>query len=409
MTRPSLLVVSHVHPFPGSSGQQQRVRYKLDAFREQFHVTFLTFAKHSSVPVIKQKLEAYCDEAIVLSSNYHKNILKRIYHRLTGTLYSAFTGLKRFNYLVGKVELSAQRIASVLNPTAFDVVVYEYLHAVESTKVFQSVGVPCVLDMHDILWKSYERQLNSKNWLPDFWKRWALRQYQNHEHYAWETFDALIAISDGEKQHVQNLFPNKRVFYAPMGIDTSVWIYSYEPVSPPRIAYYGGLGNPYNQKEAMRCYEQIMPHIWSEHPDVEFWFIGSNPPDFIRALPYKDTRVHVPGFVEDIQSLLKTITLVLCPFEGQFGFRSRLIEVMALGVPVVATPNAVYGMRVEDGYGLLLSGSNENLANYCLRLIEQSVWAREQSHLARQQVEQKYSFDATYGVLTSSLYEFAED
>jgi len=42
--------------------------------------------------------------------------------------------------------------------------------------------------------------------------------------------------------------------------------------------------------------------------------------------------------------VLKTITVLLCPFTGTYGFRSRVIEAMALGIPVVATPDAVHGM-----------------------------------------------------------------
>jgi len=234
-----------------------------------------------------------------------------------------------------------------------------------------------------------------------------LSQYQQREHAAWRQFDALIAISQGEYQNVQALLPEKRLFYAPMGIDTAQWSYSWEPSSPARIAYYGSLSNPHNQQEAMRCYRDIMPLIWQKHPQVEFWIIGSSPPDFIQALSSENPNVIVPGFVEDIRALLRTITILLCPFEGQFGFRSRLIEAMALGVPVVATPNAVYGMNLDTGLGLFLSDNNAILADYSTQFIEQTRWAHEQSHLARQQIEDRFGFDTTYGRLAQDLYEYS--
>lgn len=156
----------------------------------------------------------------------------------------------------------------------------------------------------------------------------------------------------------------------------------------------------------MWCIQKIMPLIWRGIPDVEFWVVGANPPLGIQNLQ-SDGRVRVTGFVPDVGEVLATMTAVLCPWHGTYGFRSRLIEVMALGVPVVATPDAVYGMGMDVNKGLFLAEADEELAEYCLALIQQPDWAQQQSLLARQQVEGKFSFEATYGQLAKDLYEFA--
>src|SRR5690606_14691233 len=111
------------------------------------------------------------------------------------------------------------------------------------------------------------------------------------------------------------------------GIDLQKWPYSWQPAQPPRIAYYGGLGSPHNQRDALQCYEEIMPTVWAHFPDVELWIVGSRPPATIQALAEQDSRVTVTGFVERVQDVLQTMTAVLCPWTGKYGFRSRLIEV----------------------------------------------------------------------------------
>lgn len=149
-----------------------------------------------------------------------------------------------------------------------------------------------------------------------------------------------------------------------------------------------------------------MPLIWEQRPDVEFWIVGANPSPEIRALE-DDERIRVTGFVSDVGETLATMTAVLCPWEGTYGFRSRLIEVMALGVPVVATPDAVYGMGLETEEGIFLSKEDNGMAASALALLEQPDWAQRQSHLARQQMEEKFSFEATYGKLAEDLHRFA--
>jgi len=130
--------------------------------------------------------------------------------------------------------------------------------------------------------------------------------------------------------------------------------------------------------------------------------VGSNPPAFLKALE-SDPRVRVTGTVENPAEVLRTMTCVLCPWEGAFGFRSRLIEVMALGVPVVATPDAAAGMDLEAGEGILFGASPDDLASATLRLLDDPCLRASQSRSARAQVERKFSLQNTYGRLVTEL------
>ena len=102
-------------------------------------------------------------------------------------------------------------------------------------------------------------------------------------------------------------------------------------------------------------------------------------------------------------SILATMRAVLCPWRGTYGFRSRLIEVMAVGTPVVATPDAVFGMGLEVGEGLHLAERDGALAEQCRILLQDYAVAHDQSMRARKQVEERFSFDETYGRLARDL------
>lgn len=401
--RPRLLVISHVKPYPGKAGQQMRVRNKLIALRQRFEVDFLTVAPPHEVSESRNRLGSFVYRAMVLPTVTQRSLFSRLWHKVRGSLYTLRTGLKASNYRIGKVEFSPQRVANAVDVASYDLVLYEYWHAVDSVGVFQEQGIPCVLDMHDVLWQSYDRQLRHHRYP---WMRalspQLVQAYKQREEAAWADYDALIAISEGEAEYARQVVPEKPIFVAPMGTDLEEWPYRWSPVSPPRLAFYGSMGSQPNQQGVFWCVERLMPLIWEQRPDVEFWVVGANPPPEIRALESNE-RIHVTGFVPDVGEVLATMTAVLCPWEGTYGFRSRLIEVMALGVPVVATPDAVYGMGLEVEKGLLLADEDRGLANDVLVLLNRPSWAREQSHLARQQVETKYDFEATYGRLAELL------
>ncbi|NDJ34788.1 MAG: glycosyltransferase [Chloroflexi bacterium] len=392
-----MLVVSHVLPFPGKSGQQRRVAYKLRAFREYFNVTFLTTVPAPQVEATREELAAYCHEAIVLPSQYTGPV-----QQMRSVWFAMRTGLKRSNYAIGHVDLTAERLHAALNGHRFDVAVYEYWHAVNSVRALHRKGVPAVLDMHNILWQSYRRQLADRA-VPDGVARRRVQRYRAAEEQAWKRFDALIAINRAEERIVQQMLPSKPVYYAPMGVDMGRWVYGWQPAAPPRVAYYGGLGAAHNQRSAHHTYERIMPLIWQDRPETELWIVGSGPPADIRALADADPRVRVTGFVDDVQRVLATMSVVLCPWEGTYGFRSRLIEVMAVGVPVVASPDAVYGMGMHAGRGIFLPEDDAGMAQAALDLLRDPDFARAQSQAARAQVVDSFSYEATYIKLARDL------
>jgi glycosyltransferase involved in cell wall biosynthesis len=406
---PRMLVLSHVLPFPRSSGQQQRVYYTLQSARKVFHTTFASAVDARKTGEVSAKLARICDASIVLPSIYSQNALRRFLLKLGSAFYRLRTGLKSSNYVVGNIEFSPLRVENFLASQSFDFALFEYWHASKSTSLFRERNIPCVLDMHNILWQSYIRQMDDSKGMFGMHKQWAIEKYKAEEEKAWQRFDAIIAINQDEKQYVEaRVSPKTKVFYAPMGTDLSLWSYCWQPSTPPRLAYYGDLGAPHNQQAAMRCAKKIMPVIWRSFPDAELWLVGSNPSASLQALT-KDERIKVTGFVEKVQDILGSMSAIICPWKGTYGFRSRVIETMALGVPMIATSDAVYGMDLEDGKGILLANDDEEMANQALRLLSHEDFARAQSLFAREQVERLYSLENTYTKLMHELQDWVQE
>lgn len=403
--KPRLLVISHVLPYPGDAGQQQRVAYTLTAARRIFAVDFLTYAAPGQVGATRSRLSEFCDRAIVLKSVVRSSSLARAVHKGVALLYMGLTGLKESNYQIGVVEFSPRRLAKDLVPQSYACVLYELMHAAGSTSLFRQRGVPTVVDTHNVLWRARENVLRQRTRLPKWLRQRWLRQYRHAEEAAWQQFDAVVAINRSEESYIKQRLPGEaRVFYAPMGIDLDQWSESWQPARPPRIAFYGGLGSPVNQEAAARCLRQIMPPLWEKAPELEFWLVGSNPPAHLQALA--GSRIKVTGFLERPEKVLRTMSAVLCPWSANYGFRSRLVEVMALGVPVVATPEAADGMELVHEQGILLGSDDASLARESFRLLSNRGFAALQSKRARQAVECLYSVENTYGRFVRELQQW---
>lgn len=330
---------------------------------------------------------------------------KRLLLRATGVVYCAVTGERWSNYVIGSVEFTARRLVGTVQDGEFDAVLFEYWHANAAAAALRKLAMPTVLDMHNVLWQARDRQLAAVRFLPGWLRREMVSRYRRREEAAWRRFDALIAINRNELAYVkERVQTGARVFYAPMGISLEEWPFRWAPTTPPRVAYYGGLGSAHNQAAALRCASEIMPLVWKRCPDAELWIVGSSPPQSIRAL--ESDRIRVTGFVDDVAAVLSRMTCVLCPWEGTYGFRSRIVETMALGVPVVATPDSVDGMALADGQGILLVSSDREFADAVLTLLGDAALAKDQSTAARHAIEEAYGFDATYGRLAEEVMQW---
>lgn len=408
MDKPKILFISHVFPFPRSSGQRQRVYYMLRAAAAYFHVTLLTYSPSGKEKKLEYELDGICEEVIWLKNRFdeHKKISKA-YYKLRASLYSFLTGLKTSNYYIGKLEFTEKRIIVALGDRTFDIVIYEYFHAWESVSYFKKRNIPVILDTHNILWQSVSSQSKGNNVLQNLLKGYKLNKYKKVEEAIWAMFDEVIAINVSEQKYIQSKVPaTVKVPLVCMGIDVSAWPYSWQSARPVRLAYYGGLGSPNNVKSALVCACEIMPEIWKKFPGVELWLIGSSPAEAIKKL--ESDKIHVTGFIEDVAPVIGSVSIMLCPWEGTFGFRSRIVEVMALGVPVVASRNAVDGMDMEDGKGIFLTDNTEQMIEQSTRLLQDKPLLEIQSKIARDKAISQYSFEATYLKGFERIYDSIE-
>lgn len=191
-----------------------------------------------------------------------------------------------------------------------------------------------------------------------------------------------------------------------MGLDLSRWPYIFDPATPPRVGFYGSYATQHNEDSALYCARNIMPLIWKERPETELYIIGNSPRKVLLDLQ-ADKRIKVTGFVEDVKEAIRHLSAVFCPWEGTYGFRSRLIEVMAVGVPVIVSPDAVFGMEMDLGEGIYFAENEAEFARHALELMNNSDTLQEQSRRARSEAERKFSYENTYVKGVKEIAEWA--
>ena len=166
------------------------------------------------------------------------------------------------------------------------------------------------------------------------------------------------------------------------------------------ILYYGGLGSERNSNACIQVVDTLKN---IKGLNIKLKIIGSNPPLFLQKYVSGNNHVALQGYVQNLEQEFCDVDLAVIPFEGKYGFRSRLIELIHFGIPILTTKDAVWGMGFTNCKDIILYENNlpksieSALIDYNLR---QNVIVN-----AKKKIEQEFTFEKTYLKFSSDLIE----
>src|SRR5260370_42556789 len=91
----------------------------------------------------------------------------------------------------------------------------------------------------------------------------------------------------------------------------------------------------------------------------------------------RDPRIELTGHVSDLRPHIAQAQVALAPMPYAVGIKNKVLEAMALGTPVVATPCFATGLHAVAERDLLVADTPETFAQAVLRLLaDQTLWHR---------------------------------
>ena len=168
--------------------------------------------------------------------------------------------------------------------------------------------------------------------------------------------------------------------------------------SGPRLIFTGQMDYTPNVDAVRRVLDRILPRIRAVRSDVTFHVVGRNPAPELLAR-HGEHGCHIWGRVDDIRPWLAAATHALIPLEIGRGVQNKVLEAMAMALPVVVSGEAATGIPAQSGKHFAVADSDEALAEAVLALLDEPARARALGLAARSFVLDHASWEAALAPL----------
>lgn len=193
------------------------------------------------------------------------------------------------------------------------------------------------------------------------------RLARGFERWIFAGFDRVVVLTDRDAAALRALAPQLPLVTIPNGVDLDFYAPTgYEP-DEPTLLFIGNYDYRPNLDAALRLARGIFPRVREAVPEARLLLVGANPPPALRAL--SSAHIEVTGRVPDLRPYFEQALLFVSPLRLGAGIKNKVLEAMAMDVPVVATPLSCDGIPVVHGEHVWLGETDADLVKGIVHLI----------------------------------------
>lgn len=389
-----ILFACHRFPFPPNRGGKIRPFNMIRHLSQKHEIVVVSLAHTQQEFDEGAGLKEYCDEIYAEVVPEKLRWLQAV-RALPGSTPSsvAYFSSARLR----------QRVKEAARKISFDAV---FVHCAFAAQYV--LGVPTKFRIMDF------GDLDSGKWL-DYseWRSFPLswgyylegHKLRRYEQQLATSFHWCTLTTPGELEEFKKLNVDRPHRVIPNGVDGSYFHPNGGPSkAKPVVVFLGRMDYYPNIDGVLHFTEKVFPRIRAAVPDVEFRIIGSNPTPAVQRL--RDIPgVVVTGHVPDIRPYLSDAVVSVAPLRMARGTQNKILESMALGIPVVATFQAAKGVDAVPGKHLLVADDPENFARRVLEILEGAQLHSQLTKAGRQQVEAAHVWSTSMKILDKLLAE----
>ncbi len=383
-----VLFVTYDFPYPTTSGGKNRAYHLLKYTAKKADVFLYSYVRKDYNPESNDEILSLGVKSIKVTkrvklasiTNFTKTIIKN--SSIFKTLYMS--------------EQVLSEIINIIKEEKIDIVHFEstYTGFFIGSRL-KCLGVKQILGTENIefqLYLDYAKEL-SRFYLKPFVFHQAER-LKKEELFMVKNADMVTTITQTEADFIEKL-TNVKPHVVANGIEPNLYTYSYDQSIKKNILFVGNFSYFPNIDAVQFFYKNVFEKL--DH-DITLTIIGKKCNEKFR---FNNKRIIQKDFVEDLIAEYRKADILIFPIRIGGGTNFKVLEAMSLGVPIVAQPERLAGLRAVVGEHFLGATTGEEYASKIKQLYNDSALREKLAKNSRELIEKYYAWEGIGNELLS--------
>lgn len=388
-----ILFLSQRIPFPPNKGDKLRSFNEIKFLSRKHHIDLVCLTDNQHEIKYTQDLKDFCHSVDVVPLSPKRSKIQAGIGLLTGKpLTLAYFYSNQLQMIIDRK----------LKENSYDVI---FVFCSSMAQYVEQVSdIPKVIDFVDVDSEKWSQYAAYAKFPMKLLYRLESRRLRKYEAQIASFFQHSFFVSEKETEDFKRLVCDCETTMPILnGVDLEMFSPTNEPYDPHSLVFTGAMDYFANVEAVLYFVREILPLIQKKMPNVRFTVVGSNPSQEICELPKNHTNVSVTGFVDAVQPYVLQSAVLVAPMRIARGVQNKILEGMAMGVPVVTSSLGFEGITATPGRDLYVEDDPQRFAARVIELMQDPELRKKASCHARKAVELHYGWGANLEKLEQIL------
>ena len=367
-----ILIISPYFPFPARDGGKVRLYNLIKHLSKENEVYLLAYIEPTADRACVDLAKEFCKGVFPVVREEDKRIIRDDLPRSVSFFYT---------------QAMIDELRKVLDIVKPDIVQLDFLIMTEYVKYIKNVSV--FYTEHDMGLLDFNQSFHDRD-LNDNERFFEWKKLVQYEKKILDFFTSVIVLTERDKGLIENLNNNIKATIIPTGVDTEFYKPNDIVNKEKSLVFVGHYKHFPNLDAIVYFVKNIYPKVIEKIPNIKLYIVGSGVTKTVEDL--KSDNIVITGEVEDIRRYLKRPNIFIAPVRLGGGIKGKVLEAMAMGVPVVATKEAVSGIDYSIGNFALVSDDVNVFADNVVKLYSDEVLYKTLADNSRKIVEENYNW-----------------
>lgn len=179
--------------------------------------------------------------------------------------------------------------------------------------------------------------------------------------------DSTVFVAKQEADIFNKELGENKAVAIPIGVDTDYFSYREIDSDENFIGFLGAMSVAHNENAVRHFVQDILPCVLKKVPSAIFLIVGGGASEDLMKL--ESDNIKFTGRVDDVRDYLEKCKLFVCPMTFGSGIKTKNLEAMAMGLPVITTDIGAENINAQSGKDWLVEDSDNGFANTVIELL----------------------------------------